>query len=381
MSDFNIIIDFIRKEFQQSGFVPLHEPRFLGKEKEFVLDAIDSTFVSSVGEYVNRFEKLITEITGTRYAIATVNGTAALHIALIVSGVEREDEVITQPLTFIATTNAIAYIGAIPVFVDVDRDTMGMSPDSLERFLEANAYMDNGITFNKSTKRRISACLPMHTFGHPCRIDKLQEICLKWNIVLVEDSAESLGSYYKGKHTGRFGEVGCFSFNGNKIVTSGGGGVIVTNNEVLANKAKHLTTQAKKTHRWEYEHDQVGYNYRMPNLNAALACAQLDQLETFLESKRQLANRYKSFFKENGVIFKTEPVDSKSNYWLNAIELKNRTERDAFLQFTNDNNVMTRPVWTLMSDLDLYKNAEQFELDNSRYLVDRIVNIPSSTRL
>ncbi|MGB3463889.1 MAG: LegC family aminotransferase [Cyclobacteriaceae bacterium] len=380
MSDFKEVTDFIKGQFSDQDFIPLHAPRFKGKEREFVMDAIDSTFVSTVGEYVNKFESMMAEISGAKYAIATVNGTSSLHIALVVAGVSSDDEVITQPLTFIATTNAIAYTGARPVFVDVDKDTMGMSPDSLNDFLESHAELKAGICINKDTKRKISACVPMHTFGHACRIDEIQEICRKWNIALIEDSAESLGSYYRGTHTGTFGEMGCFSFNGNKIVTSGGGGALVTNDENLAKKAKHLTTQAKKPHKWEYVHDYVGYNYRMPNLNAAMACAQLEQLTTFIENKRQLAESYKQFFSDHPITFREEPKNCKSNYWLNAVELNDRAERDLFLQYTNDNGVMTRPVWALMSDLDLYKENQVFDIKNSTYLADRIVNIPSSVR-
>lgn len=372
------VISFIKELYFGQDFIPLHEPRFYGKERDFVLDAIDSTFVSSVGEYVDKFEAKMSEITGAKFSVATVNGTSALHVGLIVNGVSSEDEVLTQPLTFIATTNAISYIGAKPVFIDVDRDTMGLSPKSLTKFLEGNAIVRDGYCYNKHTNRKISACVPMHTFGHACRIIEITEICSEWNIAVVEDAAESLGSYVANKHTGTLGKVGCFSFNGNKIVTSGGGGALITDDESIAKRAKHLTTQAKKPHRWEYEHDAVGYNYRMPNLNAALACAQLEQLPHYLENKRNLANRYKDFFLRESIVFKNEPENCRSNFWLNAIELENRQSRDEFLDQTNNRGVMTRPVWTLMNDLELYKNAQVFELENSRYLADRIVNIPSS---
>ncbi|MDC1069008.1 LegC family aminotransferase, partial [Candidatus Kapabacteria bacterium] len=318
---------------------------------------------------------------GSKYAVATVNGTTALHIALLLSDVKHDDEVITQPLTFVATCNAISYCGAKPIFVDVDLDTLGMSPEILTTFLESSCDIIDGKCVNKSTGRAIKACLPMHTFGHPCRIDEIKLICEKWYITLVEDSAESLGSYYKGKHTGTFGRLGTFSFNGNKIITSGGGGVIITDNEKLAKKAKHLTTTAKVPHKYEYVHDEIGFNYRMPNLNAALLVAQLENLDKFLESKRKLATLYKDFFKSSGVEFFCEPKNAKSNYWLQTIKLKSKKERDEFLEFTNQNGVMTRPIWKLMSDLEMFKNCQKSDLSNSINLADRIVNLPSSVRV
>ena len=280
------VIQHIRSVYNEPNeFIPLHEPRFVGNEKKYLNDCIDSTFVSSVGEYVKRFEEMLCEITGAKYAIATVNGTNALQIALILSGVQEKDEVITQSLSFIATSNAIAYVGATPHYIDVDKDTMGMSPDSLEKHLSNIAEIKNDACYNKETGNRISACVPMHTFGLPLRIDKIKEICDKYGIALVEDAAESLGSDYKGKHTGTFGDIGILSFNGNKIVTAGGGGAIITDNEELATRAKHLTTTAKIPHQWEYAHDEIGYNFRMPNLNAALVCAQLENLPSFIQSK------------------------------------------------------------------------------------------------
>ena len=265
----------------------MHEPRFFGNEKDYVLDAINSTYVSSVGSYVDRFEEKIAEKSGSKFAIATSNGTSALHIALLLAGVKPNDEVITQPLTFVATSNAISYTNAKCVFIDVDLDTMGMSPTKLRLFLENNTEIRNGYAYNKVTKSKISACLPMHTFGFPCKIDKIVEICNDFNIPVVEDAAESLGSRYKEKYTGTFGKLGVYSFNGNKIITSGGGGMIITNNKKLAKLAKHMTTTVKLPHKWEYNHDMAGYNYRMPNLNAALACAQLEQLDTFINNKRE----------------------------------------------------------------------------------------------
>jgi len=376
------IVDFIKKTFNTNEFISLHEPRFNGNEKKYLNDCIDSTYVSSVGKYVDQFEKEFAKKVGSKYAIATVNGTSALHISLILADVQKDDEVITQPLTFIATCNAISYIGAKPIFVDVDLDTMGLSPDSLKSFLELNCEIKENICINKTTGKTIKACVPMHTFGHPCKIDEIKEICDKWNIVLVEDAAESLGSYYKKRHTGTFGKVGAFSFNGNKIITSGGGGVIVTDNEILAKRAKHLTTTAKIPHPYEYVHDEIGYNYRMPNLNAALLVAQLEQLEYFLKSKRELASNYKGFFDtQEEIDFIIEPTDADSNYWLQAVIVKDLSKRDEFLEFTNTNGVMSRPIWKLMNELEMFKNAQCTSLINAKYLEERVVNIPSSVRI
>lgn len=376
------IVDFIKQTFKTKEFIPLHEPRFTGNEKKYLNDCIDSTFVSSVGKYVDQVEKEFAKITGSKYAIAVVNGTAALHISLLLAGVKEEDEVLTQALTFIATCNAISYIKAKPIFIDVDLDTMGMSPKSLESFLLNNCELVNNQCINKLTKKVIKACVPMHTFGHSCKIDEIKNICDKWNITLVEDSAESLGTTYKDKHTGTFGKVSAFSFNGNKIITSGGGGMIVTDDETLAKKAKHLTTTAKIAHPFEYVHDEIGYNYRMPNLNAALLLAQLENLDKFLESKKQLALKYNEFFKDiDGINFILENQNSKSNYWLQAVKLEDKNKRDEFLEFTNKNGVMTRPIWKLMSDLEMFNNCQKDSLENSIYLEQRIVNIPSSVIL
>ena len=314
-----------------------------------------------------------------------------MHISLLLAGVKKDDEVITQALTFVATCNAISYCGAKPIFIDVDLETLGMSPKALENFLEQNCEIENNQCINKTTSKIIKACVPMHTFGHPCKIKKIKQICNKWHITLIEDSAESLGSYYKDKHTGTFGKVGIFSFNGNKIVTSGGGGIIVTDDEDLAKKAKYLSTTAKlgagiwdigdgervKVSKWEYFHNEIGFNYRMPNINAALLLAQLENLELFLKKKRELAKKYKKFFSKLGVKFIDEPKNAKSNFWLNAIEFENKKQRDEFLEYSNSNKVMTRPIWTLMNKLPMYKDALQDELKNSKYLEEKIVNIPS----
>lgn len=377
------VVTFIRKIFkEETKFLPLHEPRFVGNEKKYVMDAIDSTFVSSVGTYVDKFEEMMCAITGANYAIATVNGTSSLHLALLLAGVEKEDEVLTQPLTFIATANAISYANAIPHFVDVDKDTLGLSPTKLRHYLKEIAEIKNGKCYNKITGRKIAACVPMHTFGLPMRIDELVEVCNEYHIPVVEDAAESLGSTYKGKHTGTFGKLGVFSFNGNKTVTAGGGGAIITNNKTIAERAKHLSTQAKKAHSWEYIHDAIGYNYRMPNLNAALACAQLEQLEVYIENKRELSDLYARHFKNSSSFeLVRELENSKSNYWLNAVILKDRKERESFLKYTNDHGVMTRPIWALMNKLEMFKNCPKDDLSNAEWLEDRVVNITSSVRL
>lgn len=380
MSKNTDIIDFIQFSFNSKEFIPLHEPRFRGNEKKYLLDTIDSTFVSSVGAYVDRFEAMMAEITKTKKAVATVNGTSALQVALRLVGVEHGDEVITQALTFIATTNSILYNGASPVFIDVDIETMGLSPNAVRLFLEEYGELRNGFCFNKRTNKRIAACLPMHTFGFPVNLDELLSVCKEWNIPLVEDAAESIGSEYKGMPTGSFGKVGAFSFNGNKIVTSGGGGVIVTNDIDLGKRAKHLTTTAKVPHPYEYVHDEIGYNFRMPNLNASLACAQLEQLSDFIEKKRVLAREYEQFFKGQGVKFRTETPDTKANYWLMCIELENKEERDQFLLDTNINKVMTRPIWQLIFKSPFYSSFQKDDQQNAMFLEERIVNIPSSVR-
>lgn len=382
MASFQIIIDKIRELYGESGkIIPLHTPLFIGNEKKYLEECIDSTFVSSVGKFVNIFEDKIAEYTGSKRAVACVNGTSALHIALRLVGVEQNDEVITQPLTFIATANAISYCGAKPLFLDVDRRTMGLSPAALETFLSSEAEMKAGGCFNRSTGSRIKACVPMHTFGHPCRIDEIALICEKYNIELVEDAAESIGSFYKGRHTGTFGKIGVLSFNGNKIITTGGGGMLLFNDEKLAKRAKHLTTQAKVAHPWNFEHDEIGYNYRMPNLNAALGVAQMQNLDLYLEKKRKLANSYEAFFHNEKILFFTEPEDCISNYWLNVLIFGSEEERNQFLNESNTQGVMTRPAWHLMTKLPMFENCQRGSLANSEWLEERIVNIPSSVIL
>ena len=366
------------KNIFTDDFIPLHRPIFEGNERKYLIECIDSNFVSSVGQKVTDFENMIAKFTGSKYAIATVNGTSALHVALEVAGTARGDEVVTQALTFIATCNAIHYAGATPVFIDVDKDTMGMSPSSLRRFLERNARKENGQVYNKNSGRRISGCLPMHTFGFPCRIVEIAAICDDWGIALIEDSAESLGSYVNNCHTGTFGKFGTFSFNGNKVITTGGGGMMITNDPALAKRARHITTTAKIPHAFNFEHDEIGYNYRMPNLNAALGCAQIEQLEYFLHKKSKLAKLWGDLYERLGVEFKRGSVDCRANHWLNAIILENSHERDYFLKFTNENGVMCRPIWDLMSNLSMYCNCERDGLENSKWLQDRVVNIPSS---
>lgn len=382
MADYKQIVDFIRDLYGTSDFVPLAVPKFIGNEKKYLNECIDTTFVSSVGKFVDRFEEDMARYTGAKRAVVCVSGTNALHMALMLAGVERDDEVLTQALTFIATCNALSYIGAHPVFLDVDVKTMGLSPDAVKEWLAKNAEIRNNQCYNKRTGRRVKACVPMHTFGHPVRLDELVAICGEYHIELVEDAAESIGSLYKGKHTGTFGKIGALSFNGNKTITTGGGGMLLFNDEELGAYAKHLTTQAKIPHRWEFRHDHIGYNYRMPNINAALGCAQLEHIEEYVADKRTTAAAYHDYFSRmDGIEFFVEPENTRSNYWLNAVLLPNREEQQAFLQYTNDNGVMTRPIWELMNRLPMFENCETDHLTNTQMFADRVVNIPSSVRL
>ncbi|WP_213663081.1 LegC family aminotransferase [Stutzerimonas stutzeri] len=375
---FDSLIRFLREQYRTNDFIPLHAPTFSGHECDYVVETIESTFVSSVGAFVDRFEHDMAAYTGSPRAIATVNGTAALHAALLLAGVKSGDLVVTQPLTFVATCNAIAYCGAEPVFVDVDRHTLGLSPKALEEWLDKHARLDvDGLCRLKEGGKVLRACLPMHTFGHPVELDHLVTVCERWGLVLVEDAAESLGSFYKGRHTGTFGRLGTLSFNGNKIITTGGGGMILADEELGA-RAKHLTTTAKKPHPYEYVHDEVGYNYRLPNLNAALGCAQLEQLESFVASKRALAARYAQLLEGSELQFFHEPEGCRSNYWLNAVICESLEHRDALLKATNDRGVMTRPLWQLMSHLPLYASCLHGDLTNAEWLEARVVNVPSS---
>jgi perosamine synthetase len=375
---FEQIVRFVRARFPDRHPVPLHEPVFSGNEKKYLLDAVDSTYVSSIGEYVTRAEKMLCEISGTRFAVATVNGTAALHMALMVAGVKPGDEVITQAVSFVATPNSISYCGATPVFVDIDKTNLGISPEKLFEFLREKTCLRRGTCLNKATGKRVAACVAVHTFGHPSRIGRILEICDEYGISVIEDATEALGSRYKGASAGAFGRLGVFSFNGNKIVTSGGGGAIVTNDETLGEKAKHLTTTAKIPHPYAYSHDRVGYNYRMPNLNAALVCAQLEKLEEFVEKKRHLAESYEAFFNKLNIPFIKEPADARSNYWLNAILLPNKSERDRFLEFTNSAGICTRPLWKPLNRLPMYQTCQCDGLEHTSWIEKRLVNLPSS---
>jgi aminotransferase in exopolysaccharide biosynthesis len=394
------VIGFIKDLYNNQEFVPLAVPKFIGNEKKYLNECIDTTFVSSVGKFVDRFEEDMAEYTGAKRAVVCVSGTNALHMSLMLVGVKRDDEVLTQALTFIATCNALGYIGAHPVFIDVDRSTMGLSPDAMKEWLQKNAEVrkntrineldkshdfayneDELACYNKNTGRRIKACVPMHTFGHPVRIEDIAALCKEWHIELVEDAAESIGSKYNGQHTGTFGKVGAISFNGNKTITTGGGGMMLFNDEEMGAYAKHITTQAKIPHRWEFRHDHIGYNYRMPNINAALGCAQLENIDAYVADKRATAAAYADYFKNvDGIDFFTEPENSFSNYWLNVVILPDHDKQLEFLQETNDNGVMTRPIWELMNRLPMFENCENDGLENTIFFADRVVNIPSSVR-
>ncbi len=371
------ILNFIRELYDGAETIPLHAPVLGEVEKRYLCECIDSTFVSSVGAFVGEFEKRVAEFTGSRYAVATVNGTAALHLALKAAGVKEGDLVVTQPLTFVATCNAVSYCGAEPFFVDVDRRTLGMSPESLRRFFEERTVRCNGMTVDRRTGRRVAAVVPMHTFGHPCRIDEIAVLCTEFGVTLIEDAAESLGSLYKSRHTGTFGKAGVLSFNGNKTITSGGGGMVLTDDEALAKRLRHLSTVAKVPHPYEYNHDEIGYNYRMPNLNAVLGCAQMERLSDILEEKRKKAAAYRDFFASmEGVAFVDQPENTVSNFWLNAV-LMEPDEREAFLKQSNEAGIMTRPVWRPMHRLEIYRHCDRMPLIESGRLADRLVNLPS----
>lgn len=372
------VIHFIRDLYKTNDVIPLHQPLFNGNEKKYVLETIDSTFVSSVGAFVDRFEKDFAQYTGTKFAVCVVNGTSALHIALLLAGVEQEHEVITQSLTFVATVNAISYLKAKPIFLDVNKQSLGLCPEKLEYFLKHNTEVRDGNCYNLKTGKIIKACVPVHIFGFPAYPDKIKKICDEYHIEMVEDAAEALGSFYHDKHIGSDGRLAAFSFNGNKVMTTGGGGMIVTNDQELAQKAKHLTTTAKQKHPWEYIHDHVAYNYRMPNINAALGCAQLESLPYFLERKRWLSQQYKSFFENIDIEYKQEESHTKANYWLNFILLKNKDEREKFLKETNENGILTRPIWKPIHELAMYHNCQKDDLTNTQWLYERGVNIPST---
>lgn len=367
------------KQFYGKEFVPLHEPTFNDKEVEYVTDCVKTGWVSSVGAYVNRFEEDLAKFVGVKRAVAVVNGTAALHIALKVAGVKAEDEVLMPSLTFIATANAVSYLGAVPHFIDVSINTLGVDADKLKIYLEQIGKLQNNQLYNRETGRRISALVPMHTFGHAADIEGLLKVCDMYNVTLVEDAAESLGTYYKGKHTGSFGKVSALSFNGNKIMTTGGGGAIVTDDDALADYAKHLTTTAKIPHRWAYEHDEIGFNYRMPNINAALGCAQLEKLPLFIQQKRELTKHYEQWLAGiEGVQLFKEPANTNSNYWLQTILLDEQFNRDEVLDFLNEQGVMSRPIWNPMHHLAIYQNCPKSDLSVTDQLNRSVVNIPST---
>lgn len=362
--------------------IALHEPRFDGRELEYVSDCITSGWVSSVGAYVDRFERDLAAYTGARHAVAAVNGTAALHMCLLLAGVEPGDEVLVPALSFIATANAVRYCHAEPHFVEVEDASLGIDAGALRAYLKTIGERRSGALYNRATGRRIRALVPMHAFGHPVDLDALLAVAADHDLVLVEDAAESLGSLYGGRHTGTFGPLGALSFNGNKLLTTGGGGAILTNDPVLAKRAKHLTTTAKLPHRWAFVHDEVGYNYRMPNLNAALGCAQLERLPQLLERKRRLAQAYaKAFAGRPGLRFVTEPAGTRSNYWLNAVLVASQEQRDAVLEAANAAGYMTRPVWTLLCDLPMYRESPRMELPVARRIEATLVNVPSSPHL
>ncbi|MCY9853642.1 LegC family aminotransferase [Vibrio mediterranei] len=372
------IVEFVRDTYKTDEFIPLHAPTFDRNEKAYVMETIESTFVSSVGKFVDDFERKIEAYTGTAKAVATVNGTAALHAALYMADVQRGDLVVTQALTFVATCNALYHMGAEPIFLDVSTVSLGLCPKAVDVFLEENAEVTDAGCVHKKTGRRIKAVVPMHTFGHPAELDELVTVCLKWNITLVEDAAESLGSFYKGKHTGAIGDFGAVSFNGNKIITTGGGGMVLCNTQESGARTKHVTTTAKVPHPYEFFHDEPGFNYRMPNLNAALGCAQMEVLEQYLRQKRQLADGYNNFFKGSDFKFVVEPEYAQSNYWLNTIICPDKESREEVLTGTNSSGVMTRPIWRLMHRLPMFENAIRGELAYSEYLEERVLNLPSS---
>jgi aminotransferase in exopolysaccharide biosynthesis len=373
-----VIVEFVRDLYKTKALIPLHAPTFSGNEKSYVAETIDSTYVSSVGQFVDQLEDRIQAYTGAGRAVATVNGTAALHTALYMAGVKSGDLVITQPLTFVATCNALYHMGAKPVFVDVSEKSLGLCPEAVEQYLQENAELTEKGCFHKKTGQPIRAVVPMHTFGHPVQLDELNAVCHRWRLVLVEDAAESLGSFYKGKHTGTVGKFGAISFNGNKIITTGAGGMVLCASGEAGKHTKHVTTTAKVPHPYEFFHDEPAFNYRMPNINAALGCAQMEQLDNFLSSKRQLAGQYQAFFKGSEYSFFAEPDYGRSNYWLNAVLCSDTDSRNRLLEEANHAGVMMRPVWTLMHKLPMYDKDLRGDLSYSEYIAPRLVNLPSS---
>jgi len=379
------ILDVLKRVLPDDGkTASLHEPCFTGNEWSYVKECLDTGWVSSAGKFVDRFERGIAEFTGVKYAIAVVNGTAALHVCLKLVGVNPGDEVLVPALTFVATANAVVYCGATPHFVDSELKTLGMDPAKLAAHLESIAEIREDGCYNKHTGRRIKAAIPMHAFGHPVDMDPLNSVCKRFKVEVIEDAAESLGSYYKGVHTGSHGKISALSFNGNKVITTGGGGAILTNDVDLGKLAKHITTTARLPHPWNLTHDMVGYNYRLPNINAALGCAQLECLEDFLAKKRALAKLYEtSFAPVRGVVFFTEQKISKSNYWLNVllIDEENADQRDDILKLLNENRIQSRPAWDLMHKLHMYSQCPRMDLSVAENISRRLINIPSSAFL
>ncbi|HEH4051650.1 TPA: aminotransferase LegC [Campylobacter jejuni] len=374
-------ISFIKSLFNKEN-IALHEPCFIGNEKKYLLECIDSGFVSSVGEFVTRFEEALKEKTKTRFVIATNTGTAALHIALLANGIDENCEVITQSISFVATANAIAYTGAKPVFLDIDENTLSLSPKALEHFLENQTYQKDNLSYNKTTHKPIKACVIMHTFGLSAHIKAIKELCEKYHILLIEDAAEALGSTYENKALGTFGKCGILSFNGNKIITGGCGGAILSDDENLAKLARHLSTTAKIPHPYEYDHDRIAYNYRLCNINAAILLAGLENLELFLENKRELAKIYKDFFKNHDKCkFIDEKSNEKSNFWLNTLLFKDENLRNIFLEECLKNNIFVRPVWKSLPSLKAFQNCQSNELINTKKLEKRLINLPSSVRI
>ncbi|MFH5265374.1 aminotransferase LegC [Campylobacter coli] len=374
-------ISFIKSLFNKEN-IALHEPCFIGNEKKYLLECIDSGFVSSVGEFVTRFEEALKEKTKARFVIATNTGTAALHIALLANGIDENCEVITQSISFVATANAIAYTGAKPVFLDIDENTLSLSPKALEHFLENQTYQKDNLSYNKTTHKPIKACVIMHTFGLSAHIKAIKELCEKYHILLIEDAAEALGSTYENKALGTFGKCGILSFNGNKIITGGCGGAILSDDENLAKLARHLSTTAKIPHPYEYDHDRIAYNYRLCNINAAILFAGLENLELFLENKRELAKIYKDFFKNHDKCkFIDEKSNEKSNFWLNTLLFKNENLRNIFLEECLKNNIFVRPVWKSLPSLKAFQNCQSNELINNKKLEKRLINLPSSVRI
>ncbi len=379
---FNSIIKKINALYPNQSPVSLHSPVFNGNEKKYLNECIDSTYVSYVGKYVSDFEKIVSNYVQSKHSVAVVNGTSALQIALKVSGVMPGDEVITQSLTFVATANAISHCGAIPILMDVDLDTLGMSVEKTQKWLSRNTLYDKNLksTINRKTGRRISAIVPMHTFGIPCKIDEIVDLANSYEINVIEDSAESLGSFYKNKHTGTYGLAGILSFNGNKTITCGGGGMIITDDKSFADRAKHLTTTAKVDHNWEFIHDEIGYNYRLSNVNAAIGLAQMEKIDSIIENKKKTKNIYSDFFNDQNVNFVEKDNDQNINYWLNSILFDSFQEKEDFLDFSNKNKVLCRPIWRQMKKLDMYKKCQSSNLDNSDFIESRLVNIPSGIR-